>query len=225
MESEDWLRCYPKMDHVDWSQEDDRLLVEVAQSLANDIGNNNLNRVILGMGPLKETDGIVLDDLLQRVFVSIQGTHHRITLSVLEIVHDDQIRDLLNPESKLRIRFFDNKGATVQNLTELEVNTLKDIQVSLCYGTLPLSITLLLTTNLCTLLDGIPKGPQTKFQGAFGPCYQHSQSLEERKRARQTRVCGPGIRRGLVSVHATSIGIHPQITVCPTWNSTRAHRP
>lgn len=121
LESEDWLRKYEMMDHVEWSSNahNDNATTAagpaavwswLAQSLAHDLMDDSMplpqHRVCIGMGPppfpssTKERSTTLLDCLLFPTYEQIKRqsantTSPRCTLSVFEIVDEDTLEDWL----------------------------------------------------------------------------------------------------------------------------------
>jgi hypothetical protein len=89
-------------------------------------GNDSSSEVPSPYGLLGLTVAAVLEQLPE---------HAVCTLSVLEIVDEEILRDLLEhdpveTQSRLKIRHIDSKGAVVQNLSDVPLDSVAGLDVS-----------------------------------------------------------------------------------------------
>ena len=151
IESEDWARRY-RFDQVLWNNilDDTTDLRQLALSMGNDAVLRHQNSVCLGVGAAQSgrtetmfgTDsspevpssygllGLTVAAVLEQL-----SEHAVCTLSVLEIVDEEILRDLLEndpveSQSRLRIRHIDSKGAVVQNLSDVPLDSVTGLAVS-----------------------------------------------------------------------------------------------
>lgn len=151
IESEDWARRY-RFDQVLWNNvlDDTTDLRQLALSMGNDAVLHHQNSVCLGVGGSHSgrTETMFGNDSSSEVpspygllgltvaAVLEQLPEHAVcTLSVLEIVDEEILRDLLEhdpveTQSRLKIRHIDSKGAVVQNLSDVPLDSVAGLDVS-----------------------------------------------------------------------------------------------
>jgi hypothetical protein len=153
IESEDWARRY-RFDQVFWENNNNANnngtsdLTQLAKSMGNDavlrgessvclgVGGSDSGRTetIFGQQASSEHDcgllGLTVASVLEQL-----SEHAVCTLSLLEIVDEEVLRDLLahdpvESQSNLKIRHVDAKGATVQNLSDVPLDSMMGLDVS-----------------------------------------------------------------------------------------------
>jgi hypothetical protein len=118
--TEDWLRYYSNFDDVEWNTENVRLR-EVAQDMALVEQHHG---VVLSMG---NADTELLEVFIKEAHESSAlDNGEACTLSMLEIVTDKSLVDLLRPDEQqlpLRVHHPDQLGGIVNNLTQSAVDS------------------------------------------------------------------------------------------------------
>jgi hypothetical protein len=164
IESEDWARRY-RFDQVLWNnaKHETSDLIQLAKSMGNDAVLRGENSVCLGVGgsnsgrtetmfggePTLSKNEYGLLGLTVAAVMEQLSEHAVCTLSLLEIVDEDVLRDLLahdpvESHSRLKIRNVDAKGAIVQNLSDVPLDSMTGLDVSCLF---------LLTTYGCCYMS------------------------------------------------------------------------
>ena len=149
IESEDWARRY-KFDQVIWphvqdtTTKDDPALMKLAFSMGNDavfrhegsiclgVGGTNSGKSETMFGSTKNGDHGLLGMVVDTVFANL-SEHAVCTLSLLNIVDEKVLRDLLvgSNENPLKIRHLGTKGAVVQGLSDMPLDSMTGLDVSI----------------------------------------------------------------------------------------------
>jgi hypothetical protein len=166
IESEDWARRY-KFDQVLWpsssssceentttpnnnNNDDDDAIRKLAISMGNDavhwgapsmclaVGGTNSDKTNTMFGGDTQGDYGLLGMVVERVLSQL-SEHQVCTLSILEIVNEDELRDLLVVEERssqnaLVIRHGSKRGAAVHGLWDAPLDSMTGLGVSLLFG-------------------------------------------------------------------------------------------
>ena len=154
IESEDWARRY-RFDQILWPSRntdgESSPIVKLAASMGNDAVQRGMGSICIGIG------GAIASSKRQTMFgdfcrsgkrnenhhgmlgmvaanVLSQLSEHTVcTLSILEIVNEDEMRDLLvvrGRASSVTIRHVDQRGAAVHGLSDMPLDSMTGLNVS-----------------------------------------------------------------------------------------------